>query len=204
MYGPQLAACGRDARAPRRCRGDGVYRCMRARCLCTRHAGATPAHPGGAGVMGCIAVYGRDARAPRRCRGDGVYAVCGRNACAPGMRAQCLYTRHAGWKPAHPGGAGVMECIAACGRDARAPRRCRGDGVYRCMRAQCLCTRHAGETPAHPGGAGVMGCIAVCGRNACAPGMRARRLRPQAVMFSGAIGSDCGGSGETLVFSEEM
>ena len=67
-----------------------------------------------------------------------------------------------------------------------------------------LSSRHAGWKPAHPGGAGVMGCIAVCGRNACTPGMRARRSRTQAVMFSGAIGSDCGGSGETLVFSEEM
>jgi len=99
MYGPQLAACGLEARAPRRCRGDGVYRCMRAQCLCTRHAGWKPAHPGGV-------------------------------------------SRYAGWKPALP----------ACGLDACAPRRCRGDGVYRCMRAQCLCTRHAGATPALPGG----------------------------------------------------
>jgi hypothetical protein len=102
MYGPQLAACGLEARAPMRCRGDGVYRCMRAQCLCTRHAGWKPAHPGGAGVMECIAVCGLDARAPR-------------------------------W------------CIAACGLEARAPRWC----------------------------------IAVCGLEARAPGMRARRPRSQ-------------------------
>jgi len=167
MYGPQLAACGLEARAPRRCRGDGVYRCMRARCLCTRHAGATPAHPGGAGVMGCIAVYGRDARAPRRCRGDGVYAVCGRNACAPGMRAGSPRTQ-----------------VAYRWRRAGSPR---SQVVYRCMRAGRPCSQHAGWTPAHPGGvsryagwkpahpggaslyAGETPAHPACGRDACAP-----------------------------------
>ena len=86
------------------------------------------------------------------------------------LPCMALSSRHAGWKPAHPCGAGVMECIAVCGLEARAPRWC----------------------------------IAVCGLEARVPSMRARRPRTQAVMFSGAIGSDCGGSGETLVFSEEM
>jgi hypothetical protein len=49
-----------------------------------------------------------------------------------------------------------------------------------------------------------MGRIAVCGLEARAPGMRARRSHTQAVMFSEAIGSDCGGSGATLVFSGEV
>jgi len=56
----------------------------------------------------------------------GCIAVCGRNACAPGMRAQCLYTRHAGWKPALPGGvslyAGCKPAHPACGCDARVLR----------------------------------------------------------------------------------
>jgi hypothetical protein len=126
MYGPQLAACGLEARAPRRCRGDGVYRCMRAQCLCTRHAGWKPAHPGGAGVMECIAVCGLDARAPRR-------GISLRQAGSPS-------SRHAGWTPAHPGGisleagwkpalpggvslyAGCKPAHPACGCDARVLR----------------------------------------------------------------------------------
>jgi len=60
--------------------------------LSSRHAGETPAHPGGAGVMGCIAVCGLEARAPRWC-----IAVCGLEARAPR------------W------------CIAVCGLEARVP-----------------------------------------------------------------------------------
>ena len=97
MYGPQLAACGLEARAPRRCRGDGVYRCMRAGSPRTqvgislrqagsprsRHAGWTPAHPGGISL-------------------------------------------EEGWKPALPGGvslyAGCKPAHPACGCDARVLR----------------------------------------------------------------------------------
>jgi len=103
----------------------------------------------------------------------GRIAACGRNARAPGMRARRSRIRHAGETPALPGekkqvrrprsrhagatlaypdGAGVMGCIAVCGLEARAPRRCRGDGSYRCMRAGSPRTRHAGATPALPGG----------------------------------------------------
>jgi len=163
-----------------------VYRCMRAQCLCTRHAGWKPAHPGGAGVMGCI-------------------AVCGRNACAPGMRAGSPRThvayrwrragsprsqvgrrrragsprsRHAGWKPAHPRGispeagwkpaypggvslyAGETPALPACGLDACAPTwHIAGGG----LEARIPRWR-----------------IAVCGRDARAPSMRAGRPRTQA------------------------
>jgi hypothetical protein len=47
------------------------------------------------------------------------------------LPCMALSSRHAGETPAHP----------ACGLEARAPMRCRGDGVYRCMRARRLRTQ---------------------------------------------------------------
>ena len=214
---------------------------MRAQCLCTRHAGETPAPPGGAGVMGCIAVCGRNACAPGMRAGSPRTQVgriaeagwkpalpaCGRDARAPSMRTRRLRTqagriaeagwksalpacgldaraprwgvslrqagsprsRHAGWTPAHPRGispeagwkpaypggvslyAGETPALPACGLDACAPMRCRGEGAHRCMRARrprsrhaswkpappacelkARAPRHAGWKPAHPGG----------------------------------------------------
>jgi len=60
------------------------------------------------------------------------------------LPCMALSSRHAGWKPAHPCGAGVMGCIAVCGRDACAPgmraRRLRSQVVYHCMRAGRPCS----------------------------------------------------------------
>jgi hypothetical protein len=81
---------GRDAHVP-----VMSHRCTWARRPRSRHAGETPAPPGGAGVMGCIAVCGLEARVSRRCRGDGSYRC---------MRAGSPRTRHAGATLVHPGG----------------------------------------------------------------------------------------------------
>ena len=60
----------------------------------------------------------------------------------------------AGWKPAYPGGvslyAGETPALPACGLDACAPMRCRGEGAHRCMRARRPRSRHASWKPAPP------------------------------------------------------
>jgi len=92
-----------------------VYRGMRARRLRTRHAGETPAHPGG------------------------VSRYAGWKPAHPGG-----VSRYAGWKPAYPGGAslyaGETPAHPACGCDARVLR----GGLRLCDPAHYI-RRHAGR-----------------------------------------------------------
>ena len=121
------------------------------------------------------------------------------------MQARCprpqeAPVRRAGETPAPPGGGS-----AACGRDARAPRRWQCGVRARRPRPQEAAGRRAGETPASPGGS-----RAACGRDARAPRrrrccVRARRPRPPevAVRRAGATPVPPGGAGTRTVSARQ-
>ena len=67
----------------------------------------------------CAAVCGRDAHAPRRCV---PLCCCVQAGCPRTQAVRTFVLLCAGGALAHPGGAYL--CATACGRDARAPRRC--------------------------------------------------------------------------------